>query len=148
MRWRGAVYFSFLPTLFMFVMQASVIYSESRYGPMYWHLKLVEPMLFITPVCLLMAWTGYAVAIRCSSITIGRAVLVGGAVGAAWALVAMIAGNTIAQLHGAEPLSLDRVIRVLMMISAICVPLAVVLCIFTRWRGLRRGFAPQQQLHI
>jgi hypothetical protein len=135
MRWHGAVYFAFIPTLFMVFMQASEIYSASRFGPIYWTLKVIEPFLMCAPLCLLMAGTGYAVAIRCSGRSIGSALLVGCAVGAGWALVVIVGGNTIAQLNGATPITLERVIRMLVVIPSIFIPLGVVLCIFTRWRG-------------
>ena len=125
----------------MVFMQCTVIYSESRSGAIYWHLKLVEPLLFCTPMCLLMAATGYAVAIRCLSTAIGNVVLLGCGVGAGWALIGIITGNTIAQLNGAAPLTLNRVIQLLTLISAAFVPFAVVMCMFTRWRGVRLGFA-------
>jgi hypothetical protein len=106
LRWRGAVYFSFIPTLFMILMEASVIYSESKLGPIYWRLKMVEPALYCTPLCLLMAASGYAVAIRCLSRTVASTLLLGCIVGAGWTLVVVIVGNTIAQLNGATPLTL------------------------------------------
>ena len=140
MRWRGAIYFALVPTLFTMFMQAIVIYDESRNRPMDWHLIMFAPLLFCVPLCLLMSGTGYAVAIRCSSRSIGRALLVGCAVGAGWALVIVIAGTTIAQLYLAKPLTLRHVIQMMTIISSIFVPLAVVLCIFTRWRGVRLGF--------
>ena len=140
MRWRGAIYFALVPTLFTIFMQANVIYDESRNRPMDWHLQLFEPFLFCAPLCLLMAGTGYAVAIRCCSRAIGRNLLIGCAVGACWALVVLIYGNTIAQLNGYMPLTVDRVIRIMTVIFGIFVPLAVVLCIFTRGRGVRLGF--------
>jgi hypothetical protein len=139
MRWYGAVYFAFIPTLFMVFMQASEIYSAMRFGPIYWHLKIIEPFLFCAPLCLLMAGTGYAVATRCVGRALGSALLLGCAVGAGWALVVIIGGNTIAQSNGAMPLTLERLIRMLIVIPSIFIPLGVVLCIFTRWRGMRLG---------
>lgn len=124
----------------MIFLQGSVIYGQLLSGPNYWQLKMVEPLLFCAPACLLMAATGYRVAIRCMSRTVGGALLVGCVVGAVWALVVIIAGNTIAQLNGAMPLTLDRVIRMMTVIPGILIPLAVLPCIFTRWRGTRLGF--------
>ncbi|MDM5177850.1 hypothetical protein PO883_11675 [Massilia sp. DJPM01] len=144
LRWRGALYFAFIPTLLMIFMQGSVLYSESRYGTIFWHLKMAEPLLFCAPFCLLVAATGYAVAIRCLSGTIGRALVVGSVAGVGWALVTISVGNTIAQLNGATPMTFDRSIKMLIVIPAIFVPLAVVLCMFTRWRGVRLGFARSQ----
>lgn len=139
LRWRGAVYFAFIPMLFMLFMQGSVIYSRAHPGPLYWHSRIVEPLLFCAPVCLIMAATGYAVAVKCLSRGVGTIIVLGCVVGAAWALVAMLAGHTIALLNGATHLTLERVIRILMVMTSIFVPLGVVLCLFTRWRGNRLG---------
>ncbi|MFB9242788.1 hypothetical protein IV454_21075 [Massilia antarctica] len=144
LRWHGAFYFAFLPTVFTIVAQCSEIYSASRYGLILWHLKMLEPLLYCAPFCLLMGATGYTVAIRCLSGTISRTLLAGCVTGAGWVLVTIVVGNTIAQLTGATPITVDRVIRMLVVISVIFVPLAVVLCIFTRRRGVRLGFVISQ----
>ena len=141
MRWHGVLYFASTPALLMIVVQVSEIYTASRSGPIYWHLKLFEPVLFFAPLCLLMAGTGYAIATRCCSRAIGGALLLGCEVGASWAMIVFIAGTTIAQLNGAAPLTLDHVARLLLGLLAFFCLLAVVLCIFTRWRGARLGFA-------
>lgn len=124
----------------MIVMQASAMHSESQSGLIGWHLKMIKPVLFCAPFCLLMAGTGYAVAIRCASRAIVKALLVGCAVGAGWALIAVIAGNIIARLNGATPLAIDRAIRMLTVTPAIFVPLAMAPCLFTRRRAVRFGF--------
>lgn len=140
MRWRAVFYFAFFPTLFMVFMQGSVFYTESRLGPMYWHWKLLEPFLFCAPICLIIAATGYGVAIRCLGRSIGSALGVGCIVGVCWAIVVMVVGNTIAQMNGAAPLTLDRLVTQALVLPAILVPVAVLLCLFTRWRGKRLGF--------
>ncbi len=141
LRWRGALYFAVIPILFVILLEGNEIYSRSRYGPIYWNLRLIEPLLLCAPLCLLMAATGYAVAIKCLNRTIRSAMLLGSVVGMGWSLFVIIVGNTIAQLNGAEPLTLDRMITQVSVIPAIFVPLAVVLCVFTRWRGARLGLA-------
>ena len=137
MRWRSAFYFAFIPTLLMIFLEGSYIHEKSPNGHIYWHWKILEPMLFCTPICLLMAATGYAIAIRCLTRPVSSALFLGGAVGIGWALVVLIAGNTLAQLTGATPLTLDRVAKQVPVLLSIFVPIAVIMCLFTRWRGRR-----------
>ena len=74
-----------------------------------------------------MAATVYAISIRCLSGAIRSATLIGCAAGAGWTLFVIIAGNTFAQLNGATPLTLDRIIRQVIFIPTVLVPLGVVL---------------------
>jgi len=144
LRWRGALYFAVIPILLTILLEGNQIYSRSRHGPIYWDIRLIEPLLLGAPLCLLVAATGYAVAIKCLKSTIRSAMLLGCVVGMGWALFVIIAGNTIAQLNGAEPLTLDHMIRQASVIPAIFVSLAMVLCVFTRWRGVRLGLVSSQ----
>ena len=141
MRWYGAVYFAFLPTLFMLVMQANVIYNGRWSGLTTMRPRMLEPVLFCAPLCLIMAATGFAMAARCCTRGIGKVLLLGCAVGACWALLAISAGTLIGQWHGGAPPTPSGFLNKVLVTSAFSMPLGVILCAFTRWRGARLGVA-------
>lgn len=109
--------------------QASLLYP----WPLEWNWTVWEPSLYITPIALITAASGYAGAQRCAAASLTGVLPLGGVIGCIWSLLAVVAGKGVLLMQGTPQLPWRDQIGVFIFVAMFLVPLAIVLCGWARY---------------
>jgi hypothetical protein len=134
LRWRAAVIFSFIPALLMALLQVSNFDSRHPVGSM----ATWEPTSYMLPPIVIAAASGYISGAECARSSLLGILPLGAKFGLIWTFGAVACGDVVVLLQSKSLPKWSSQCGALVVVAALLVPLATLLCAWVRHAGKKQ----------